>query len=261
MRVGSKPRFPHGEWTMPQTHVSNNQGFHYPQFRVNPTLGAIQTPQSGAHASSPLTAPNLGAAAYGAARRTGDKSTAGALQNGGTSPDTSATILVGARKAWAHRSKRQILGNALAIRVKVRNRTIQIHSLAIAIFVTRNVRITALLAHQLVPYACATPAMVHARMAYQCDRQRGDRFAPAKRSDERGLRVGVWQTGLDGLDWIEEVARSKGYCLRGNGYPCRYTAQARDLLPPIMAAPPRARKPWHHDPAISWTPMGGPQPH
>ena|SRR5258705_9548363 len=80
-------------------------------------------------------------------------------------------------------------------------------------------------------------------------RQIGDRSDPAKATTERDARVAVWQTGLGGLDWIEEVARSKGYCLGGNGYPCRYTAQARDLLPTIMAGPPNAQNPWRNDPS------------
>lgn len=79
-------------------------------------------------------------------------------------------------------------------------------------------------------------------------RQRGSWFDPANYADERGARVAVWQTGLGGLDWIEDVARAKGHCLGGNGYPCRYTAQAHDLLPVILAGPPNARNPWHADP-------------
>ena len=58
---------------MPQTHVSNNQGFHYARFRVNPRLGANPRASSDAHVSSPanrssLAGPNLDAAAYGANR-------------------------------------------------------------------------------------------------------------------------------------------------------------------------------------------------
>ena len=79
-------------------------------------------------------------------------------------------------------------------------------------------------------------------------RQLDDRSRPAKVGSARGTRLAVWQTGLDGLDWIEEVARSRGYNLGGNGYPCRYTAQVRDVLPPILAGPPSARNPWRSDP-------------
>jgi hypothetical protein len=49
------------------------------------------------------------------------------------------------------------------------------------------------------------------------------------------------------LGWIEEVVRSKGYWLGGNGYPCRYTAQARALLPPYGGTT-RCAKPVAHDP-------------
>ena len=76
-------------------------------------------------------------------------------------------------------------------------------------------------------------------------RRQGNRLDPANYSDERGARVAVWQTGLDGLDWIEDVAHTKGHCLGGNGYPCRYTPRAHDLLPAILSGP---RNPWHSDP-------------
>jgi hypothetical protein len=85
-------------------------------------------------------------------------------------------------------------------------------------------------------------------------RQLDDRSRPAKFSGARATRLAVWQTGLDGLDWIEEVARSRGYSLGGNGYPCRYTAQARDVLPAILAGPPSARNPWRSDPGDSLGP-------
>jgi len=45
-------------------------------------------------------------------------------------------------------------------------------------------------------------------------------------------RLAVWQTGLDGLDWIDElVKQNKAINLGGNGYPCRFTATAEHLLP------------------------------
>ena len=79
-------------------------------------------------------------------------------------------------------------------------------------------------------------------------RQGGDRAAPAQAIDEHGARIAVWQTGLGGLGWIEEAVRSNGHFLGGDGYPYRYTAQAHDLLPTILAGPPHANKTWHHDP-------------
>jgi hypothetical protein len=80
-------------------------------------------------------------------------------------------------------------------------------------------------------------------------RQIGDRTAPPTAIVEAGTRIAVWQTGLGGLRWIDELAEAgRGHFLGGNGYPCRYTALARDLLPTIIAGPPGAQNPWVHDP-------------
>ena len=80
-------------------------------------------------------------------------------------------------------------------------------------------------------------------------RQARDRSAPATANAEAGARIAVWQTRLWGLQWIEDLVESGcGHSLGGNGYPCRYTALARDLLPTIMVGPPEARDPWVHDP-------------
>jgi hypothetical protein len=67
-------------------------------------------------------------------------------------------------------------------------------------------------------------------------RQTGDRSAPATANAERGARIAVWQTRLWGLQWIDDLVKSgRGHSLGGNGYPSRYTALTRDLLPTIMA--------------------------
>jgi hypothetical protein len=57
--------------------------------------------------------------------------------------------------------------------------------------------------------------------------------------------LAVWQTGLYGLRWIDELAKD-GHAvnLGGNGYPCRYTAPAEVLLPRIIEGPPEANEHW-----------------
>jgi hypothetical protein len=57
--------------------------------------------------------------------------------------------------------------------------------------------------------------------------------------------LAVWQTGLGGLDWIQElVEANKATDLGGNGYPCRYTATAGNLIAQITDEPPGARPVW-----------------
>ncbi len=68
---------------------------------------------------------------------------------------------------------------------------------------------------------------------------------PAQFDSERSSRLVVWQTGIDGLDWISELAKEgKATSLGGNGYPLRYTAQASILLPEVAEHPPGAREHW-----------------
>ena len=56
-----------------------------------------------------------------------------------------------------------------------------------------------------------------------------------------GVRLAVWQTGLDGLDWIDElVKQGKAKNLGGNGYPCRFTATAEHLIPHFVNGIPEA---------------------
>ena len=73
--------------------------------------------------------------------------------------------------------------------------------------------------------------------------------SPATFLTPEGTRVAVWQTGIHGLDWLEELVRAgKAIDLGGNGYPCRYTAPARYLISEIVDSPPMARDNWRCDP-------------
>ena len=57
-----------------------------------------------------------------------------------------------------------------------------------------------------------------------------------------GVRLAFWQTGLDGLDWIDELVKEgKAMNLGGNGYPCRFTATAEHLIPHFVNGVPEAQ--------------------
>jgi len=47
------------------------------------------------------------------------------------------------------------------------------------------------------------------------------------------------------LRWLNElVKKGQAINLGGDGYPCRYTARAEHLIPPILGGPPEARGTW-----------------
>ena len=68
---------------------------------------------------------------------------------------------------------------------------------------------------------------------------------PATTKSPTGLRLAIWQTGLDGLDWLDELVKEgKAVNLGGNGYPCRFTATAEHLLPHFVNGVPEAHSTW-----------------
>ncbi len=76
-------------------------------------------------------------------------------------------------------------------------------------------------------------------------RQTNSGVSPASGESTKGTRLAVWQAGLNGLDWIQElVAANKAIDLGGNGYPNRYTATADCLVPQLINEPPDARPVW-----------------
>jgi hypothetical protein len=80
-------------------------------------------------------------------------------------------------------------------------------------------------------------------------RQRNDGSAPASFESPDGRRLAVWQTGISGLNWIDELVRQqRAIGLGGNGYPLRYTAMAREIIPQIRGEPPAAKAVWTSDP-------------
>lgn len=80
-------------------------------------------------------------------------------------------------------------------------------------------------------------------------RQTDSGSSPARADSGEGARLAVWQTGLGGLDWLDElVKRGHAIDLGGDGYPLRYTARAEHLIPRIAGGPPEARQTWMSGP-------------
>lgn len=80
-------------------------------------------------------------------------------------------------------------------------------------------------------------------------RQPDGHTGPATWHTATGHLVAAWQTGPRGLQWLGALVREGGAIdLGGRGYPSRYTAPARHLVPRIRGGPPEARERWAHDP-------------
>jgi hypothetical protein len=71
-------------------------------------------------------------------------------------------------------------------------------------------------------------------------RQEESSLLPPKYETALGASLADWQTGIHGLDWLDDLVKAgNAIDLGGNGYPCRYTATARYLLPHIISPPNR----------------------
>jgi hypothetical protein len=56
--------------------------------------------------------------------------------------------------------------------------------------------------------------------------------------------LATWTTSIGGLDWIDALVKEgKAVDLGGTGYPCWYKATAKNILPIILAGPPRHKGP------------------
>jgi hypothetical protein len=76
-------------------------------------------------------------------------------------------------------------------------------------------------------------------------RQTDGGASPATFQSPEGTRLAVWQADVEGLNWLHELVKAgKAINLDGNGYPCRYTATAENLIPQIIDTPPKARSDW-----------------
>lgn len=76
-------------------------------------------------------------------------------------------------------------------------------------------------------------------------RQKDGGALPATRNSEEGQKIAVWQTGPHGVDWLFELAKAgKAIDMPGGGYPDRFTAPAREIIPCMIEGPPQARERW-----------------
>jgi hypothetical protein len=76
-------------------------------------------------------------------------------------------------------------------------------------------------------------------------RQTNGGESPAMTNSPEGTRLAVWQAGVGGLDWLDELVKTgNAVNLGGNGYPCRYTVIAQHVIPQIADIPPGARDNW-----------------
>src|ERR1022692_5170069 len=79
-------------------------------------------------------------------------------------------------------------------------------------------------------------------------RQQNGGSAPALFGAPQGPCLAVWQTGVNGLEWIDElVAQKKAIALGGNGYPMEYTVMAADIIEQLRNGPPLANALWSSD--------------
>lgn len=87
-------------------------------------------------------------------------------------------------------------------------------------------------------------------------RQHTDGSSPASFGAPNGDRLAVWQTGLGGLDWLDDLVRQqKAIDLGGNGYPMDYTAMATHIIPRLRGDPPEAKAVWSSDAGDILTPQ------
>lgn len=60
-----------------------------------------------------------------------------------------------------------------------------------------------------------------------------------RRNDASETRVASWGASIGGTDWIDHLVKSRRASqVQFNGYPNRYEAKARDVIPIIEHAPP-----------------------
>jgi hypothetical protein len=67
---------------------------------------------------------------------------------------------------------------------------------------------------------------------------------PATAKSVQGEQLATWQSGLWGLQWMDELVESgKGIQLQRGGYPNLYTGRSKDILPRI-SDPPDVHTSW-----------------
>src|SRR5215211_1934978 len=77
-------------------------------------------------------------------------------------------------------------------------------------------------------------------------RQANSGTLPATNTPHDGRLLAKWQTELYGLDWLDKLVE-EGEAIEvatNGGYPIRYTATAKYLIPYMVDNPPNAREHW-----------------
>jgi len=70
------------------------------------------------------------------------------------------------------------------------------------------------------------------------------RFMDGPGQPRKDATLATWETGLGGLDWVEELARrGRAVSLGGNGYPFRFVLTAAELRPILETGLPRPTGP------------------
>jgi len=71
-------------------------------------------------------------------------------------------------------------------------------------------------------------------------RQTNGGASPATPDSGQGTCIAWWGAGPHGVDWLDELWKAgKAFWIGDSpGYPCDYTAMARDLVPNIVDRPP-----------------------
>jgi len=60
-----------------------------------------------------------------------------------------------------------------------------------------------------------------------------------------GERLAVWQAPASGLRWLDELAKAGStIVIAEGGYPTRYTATGKYILPNLLKGPPQANTVW-----------------
>lgn len=85
-------------------------------------------------------------------------------------------------------------------------------------------------------------------------RQADGGMSPAQADAVTSVDLAVWQSGLNGLEWINELVK-QGTAIRlgGNGYTSAYTSEAQYVLPQIAGGPPEAPGVWVSGPQDTLT--------
>lgn len=63
--------------------------------------------------------------------------------------------------------------------------------------------------------------------------------AAADPRSRRPFVLATWESGLGGIEWLEQLVKGgQAHQLLDEGYPCRFVAAARDVLPLLASGEP-----------------------